>query len=255
MSNAAAKLDRFAQRRPDVVLIAPMLAYLLLLGAKDWAGADNYWLTALLRGVGGLLPVWLFWRHYPDWGRPYAGLALVCGLIAAFGWYYGQLLLNWLGVPVTLPLPFFDDVEFRDPRAVLAEEQGYWTRALGVSAVFWLDVVTRILVASVTVPIVEELFWRAFLLRALIDWDDFERVPLGQPSARANIITSLLSAIQHPYNWAISIPCWLFFNGLMFWRKSILFLILVHGFTNLFLYAWVIYRGAYCGEAVAWSFW
>jgi hypothetical protein len=165
-------------------------------------------------------------------------------LIAA-GWYYGQYLFDDLGVPHRLPLPFFSrEWDLVDPR-----------NKLGDGTLFWATAATRITVASTTVPVVEELFWRAFLLRALISWSEFEKVPLGKFTWASFLISSLLSTLEHPDNWAVSIPCWFAFNGLMYWKKSILFLVFVHGFTNLFLYAWVLYEAVYRGNQQAWMFW
>lgn len=249
-------LDRLAEDRPDITLMAPMLVYLALLGLKGALGPDNHWISAGIRGIGGLWMVWLFRRHLPRWGRPHVGLAVICGLLIAAGWYYGQYFANWLGIPHRLPLPLFSgQPEIVDPRALLAEADGFWTRSWGVSTVFWLDVVTRILVASTTVAFVEELFWRAFLLRAFINWHEFEKVPLGAFAWKSFLLTSLLSTLEHPDNWAVSIPCWLAFNALMIWKRSVLFLVFVHGLTNLFLYLWVIYNGVYLGDLTAWMFW
>jgi CAAX prenyl protease-like protein len=144
-----------------------------------------------------------------------------------------------------MPIPLFPgDFELVDPR-----------ETLGTGGLFWTTVVTRILVASTTVAVVEEVFWRAFLLRALINWGEFEKVPLGTFAWRSFLLTALLSTLEHPDNWAISIPCWLAFNALMVWKKSVLFLILVHGLVNLFLYAWVILQAVQWGNSSAWMFW
>jgi membrane protease YdiL (CAAX protease family) len=247
-------LDRFATVRPDIVFMAPMLAYLALLGLKGALGPDNYWIAAILRGVGGLAVVWVFRRHLPDWGKPHLLLATACALLIAAGWFYGQYLFNAMGIPHQLPL-FPGDPEFIDPRAALAKEPGFWTRQMGLDTVFWMDVVTRILVASTTVAFVEEIFWRGFLLRAFINWDDFDRVPLGSFAWKSFLLTSLLSTLEHPTHWAVSIPCWFAFNALMIWKKSLLFLVIVHGLTNLFLYLWVIHRGVVLGDDSVWMFW
>ena len=111
------------------------------------------------------------------------------------------------------------------------------------AAVAWLNVVTKIGVAVTTVAVVEELFWRGFLLRALISWAEFEKEPLGAFTWFSFIGTSLISTIQHPDTWAVSIPCWLFFNAVMVWKKSLLMMMITHGLTNLFLYIYVIYAG------------
>jgi CAAX prenyl protease-like protein len=120
---------------------------------------------------------------------------------------------------------------------------------VGLSAWSWAWQATlRITVATVAVPIVEELFWRAFLLRALIDWHRFERIPIGTFTWVSFLGTSLLSMVQHPDNWAVSVLCWFAYNGLLYWKKSILLLMITHGVTNLALYLYVIYSGD-------WLFW
>jgi CAAX prenyl protease-like protein len=105
---------------------------------------------------------------------------------------------------------------------------------------WWSQVVVRITVATTVVPIVEELFWRAFLLRSLIDWQQFEKIPLGTFAWRSFIGTALLSTIQHPEQWGVSILCWIAFNALFIWKKSLMFIMIVHGVTNLVLYIYVI---------------
>ncbi|MFQ5807365.1 MAG: type II CAAX prenyl endopeptidase Rce1 family protein, partial [Phycisphaerae bacterium] len=239
-------LNRLAADRPDIALIAPLAVYLALLALRDTVlPYEHRWLANLIRGAGGLWVVWLLRRHMPPWGRSHWPLALVMGVVLAAGWYYGQYLFNYLGVPQRIPLPLFSgDPEPVDPRD-----------RLGDGGLFWSTVLTRIVVATSTVAVVEELFWRAFLLRALVDWHKFEKVPLGTFTWRSFLITALLSTLEHPDNWAVSIPCWFAFNALMYWKKSVLFLVFVHGFTNLFLYVWVILNTVYRDDQSAWMFW
>ena len=238
-------VDRVGEDRPDIVLMAPMLVYLALLGLRDtsFLPYEYRWLASLIRGVGGLAVVWMFRRHLPAWGKPHVGLAAVMALLVAAGWYYGQYFFDWLGVPHRLPI-FPGDFELVDPR-----------EKLGTGGLFWSTVVARIAVASTTVAVVEELFWRAFLLRALINWAEFDKVPLGKFTLWSFVFSSLLSTLEHPDNWAVSIPCWFAFNALMYWKRSVLFLVFVHGLTNLFLYVWVIVNVVYWGNTSAWMFW
>lgn len=235
------RIDRFAHRRPDIVLMAPFLVYLALLSLKDVWPEQN-WAAALIRGVGAVAVVWLFRRHLPLWGRADVWVAVPAAVVTAFGWFYGQYLFNWWGLPQRLPIPpFSGQPELYDP-----------TQRLGSGGLFWLTAVTHIAVATTTVAVVEELFWRAFLLRALVNWDDFEKVPLGTFAWRSFLGTSLLSVLQHPDNWAVSILCWMAWNGLMYWRKSILCLVLTHGLTNLVLYIWVLIAALHLGDSRAW---
>jgi len=47
------------------------------------------------------------------------------------------------------------------------------------SATYWSTILFRFLRLVVVVPLVEEVFWRGFLLRFVID-EHFERVPFGK---------------------------------------------------------------------------
>lgn len=231
-------VDRLVRAQPEVPLMGPFMVYLLLLLPLEWFPKQLVPIPIALRGIGGLWAVWLVRRHLPALGRPHVVLAVVFGTLAAAGWVAGQHLFNDLvaGTSLAGKWYFFNIPKSVDPRCGIS------------TASWWLQAVLRIAVASITVAVVEELFWRGFMLRAFIDWNRWDRVPLGTFTWFSFLGTSLLSIAQHPGNCVVSIFCWMLFNGLFYWKRSILLLILVHGITNLVLYAYVItYRD--------WMFW
>lgn len=221
-------LDRWAASRHDVVLMAPLMTYLALLGLTHTLPETWQPATIALRGVVSLAAVWVFRRHLPPWGRPHWPIAIIGGVLAGWGWVVGQTLFDDLGLPGRLPL-FPGEKTTLDPRD-----------ALGAGTLFWTTWGTRMTVAVTAVPVVEELFWRAFLLRVLIDWHNFERVPLGKFTWLSFLGTSLISTLQHPDNWGVSILCWMAFNLVFYWTRSILCLVLLHAVTNLVLYLIVL---------------
>ncbi len=235
---------RLIKAQPEVVLMGPYMAYLLALALQERFPASWLAVPIAFRGLVGLWAVWLFRRHLPPLGRPHVLPALVCGVLSAGLWVGGQYLFNRLGLGGDLF------------KMVLAPFKGGWPAGpevvdptVGLTPLaWWSQAVLRIAVATTTVPLVEELFWRAFLLRALIDWNRFDRVPLGQFTWFSFLGTSLLSCLQHPAQWGVSVLCWFAFNGLFYWKKSILFLVIVHGVTNLALYLYVLAAGD-------WQFW
>jgi CAAX prenyl protease-like protein len=232
----AGALDRLATARPDVPFIAPLLVYLALLGLvyvvpPAWQPA-----AIALRGIGALTVFWVFRRHLPSWGRSYWPVALAGGAAIAWGWVVGQHLLEQWGWGGRLPL-VPGGKTLADPRDELGAGDLFWTT-------WWL----RMIVACTAVPVVEELFWRGFLLRAFINWHDFDRVPLGAFTWFSFFGTSVISTLQHPDNWGVSILCWMAFNAIFYWTRSLLCLVLLHGFTNLVLYLIVLRVGD-------WSFW
>jgi uncharacterized protein len=232
----AARIDEIGRTRPDLVLISPYMAYLLLLSLVSVVPAEWQWAAIVARGVGSLALVYALRRHLPALGKPYWVIALAGGIVGAWLWYAGQYWFDDLGLGGRLP--------FYPGRKVVTDPRDM----LGAGRLFWATAVLRVTVAVTAVPVVEELFWRGFMLRALINWHDFERVPLGAFGWSAFIGTALLSTLQHPDNWGVSIFCWLFYNALFYWKRSLTCLILVHATTNLVLYWYVLRVGD-------WAFW
>lgn len=235
-----------ARSRPDAVLMAPYMAYLLLMLLDDLFPPQYLAWSTAIRCLGSLYVFWLFRRHYPPLGRPRVGIALVAGVAVAFGWYYGQLFFNEVNVAGHSlggrMIGFPGTPGSVDPRDGLSP----WA--------WWSQVVTRLVVVTTAVPMVEELFWRAFVLRAFINLDRVETVPLGKFTWFSFLGSSLLSTLQHPDNWAVSILCWMVYNGLFYWTRSLRCLMLTHAVTNLVLYVWVLMHLDSGGPAV-WRFW
>lgn len=105
----------------------------------------------------------------------------------------------------------------------------------------------RTLRAAVFVPIAEELFWRAWLMRWLIS-PDFSKVPLGAWSARAFWIVAVLFAVEHGALWDVGLAAGVLYNWWMVRTKSLGDLILAHGVTNACLSAYVMLAGR-------WEYW
>jgi CAAX protease family protein len=104
----------------------------------------------------------------------------------------------------------------------------------------------RIAGAAVIVPIMEELFWRSFLIRYTID-PDFLSVPVGKFTWPSFLITTLLFGLEHNLFLA-GIMAGISYNLLLYYTKSISQCILAHAITNLALGLYVLSTGQ-------WHFW
>lgn len=93
--------------------------------------------------------------------------------------------------------------------------------------------------AVIIVPIVEELFWRAWLMRWLIK-PDFWTVPMGAYALNAFLITAALFASEHGSYWDVGLICGFIYNWWMVRTKSLGDLILTHAVTNLALSIYTI---------------
>jgi hypothetical protein len=218
--------------------MGPYMAYLLLMLAVGLFPASLYHLAVGFHIAAAAWVVWLFRHHLPPLGRIDLGPAVAVGLLAAGLWVAGQHLLDGIHVAGRcLGAPLWGTLGPRDPRAEFPT---------GIA--FWGYVVLKIARAVTIVPIVEEIFWRGFLLRALVSWDHFDQVPWGKFTWIAFLGSSLLSTLQHPANWGVSIFCWMLYNALFYWRRSLLCLMAAHAVTNLALYVYVVASGD-------WRFW
>lgn len=99
-------------------------------------------------------------------------------------------------------------------------------------------VIVRIIGASVVVPIMEELFWRSFLIRYLVDVD-FESIPLGTYTLSSFLITVVLFGFEHHLVLA-GIAAGLAYNLLLYKTRSLALCVVAHSITNMILAGYVI---------------
>jgi len=106
----------------------------------------------------------------------------------------------------------------------------------------------RIAISVIAVPILEEMFWRGWLMRWLIDGDDFRRVPLGKYAPMAFWVTALLFAAEHGSFWDVGLVTGAIYNWWMVRTRNIQDCIIAHAVTNAALAAWVVAAGQ-------WQYW
>jgi CAAX prenyl protease-like protein len=111
----------------------------------------------------------------------------------------------------------------------------------------WPVLALRMIRAVVIVPIVEELFWRAWLMRWLIE-SDFQKVPLGKYTAFSFWTVAVLFASEHGPYWDVGLVAGIIYNWWMVRTRSLGDLILAHAVTNFVLSAYVIAAGK-------WEYW
>jgi CAAX prenyl protease-like protein len=99
----------------------------------------------------------------------------------------------------------------------------------------------RVFGASVIVPLMEELFWRSFLLRYVIN-SKFETIPLGAFTAVSFGITVILFGLEHNL-WLAGMMAGVAYNLLIYQTKRLWPCIVAHGVTNLALGIHVLVTG------------
>jgi uncharacterized protein len=165
----------------------------------------------------------LFWRRYHELSRfrlvpSTAAIALAAGAAVFVLWI--SLDAGWMLVGA--PAGF-------DPRVD--------------GRIAWLLVAIRIAGAALVVPIMEELFWRSFLMR-WVDDPEFESVEPSQLSTKSFVITVLLFGFEHNL-WLAGIVAGAAYSLLYMRHRNLWSPILAHAVTNGLLGVWVVRTGSW----------
>ena len=107
----------------------------------------------------------------------------------------------------------------------------------------WFFICVRLVGLAVLVPIIEEVFWRGFLMRWIID-PAWQQQPLGRFTLSSFFWTTLLFTLAHPEWFAAAIYC-ILINLLLYWKKDLWNCIVAHATSNLLLGIYVLYFGAW----------
>lgn len=107
-----------------------------------------------------------------------------------------------------------------------------------------LVVILRVVRAVLLVPILEELFWRGWLPRWIVN-NDWQKVPLGTFNVMAFVVTAVLFASEHGPFWEVGLLCGFIYNWYMWKTKSLGDLVLVHAVTNAALSGFVMVTKQY----------
>ena len=105
----------------------------------------------------------------------------------------------------------------------------------------------RIAGSALVVPVVEELFWRGWLMRWLMQ-RDWQRLPLGAYRAGSFWLVAIMFASEHGPYWDVGLAAGVIYNWWMVRTRSLGDCILAHAVTNAAL-------GFYVVAAGQWQYW
>jgi hypothetical protein len=95
---------------------------------------------------------------------------------------------------------------------------------------------------------VEEIFWRGYLLRYLIN-ERFARIPIGAFSWLSFAAVTLGFGFSHARaDWIAALICGALYNLVAYRTRSLASCVLAHATTNLLLGLWIM-------ETRQWGFW
>ncbi|MES2901053.1 MAG: CAAX prenyl protease-related protein [Pseudomonadota bacterium] len=209
----------------------PFLVYMLFVVLADLLGRIGIDAQQLrwLYGVkifAVALTLLIFWRHYtelhtlrlsPTW----TAIAVLAGLLVFVLWIH--LSTGWM---------------------LIGSPEGFDPRNQG--RIDWTMVALRIGGAALVVPLMEELFWRSFLMR-WIDASDFQSVDPAQVRWSSVAIASVLFGFEHNL-WFAGIVAGVAYAMLYKWQGNLWSAVVAHAVTNAVLGVWIV-------RSASWTYW
>ena len=223
---------------PYVVPLAAFGFFLVLLDVVRWGGAragwgidgtadPRFWIYPVQTAVCAVLLL-VFWRRYEfRWrGRGAVLLGVAAGLLAFLLWVTPQ---EAFGVGRRL--------DGFDPGALCPWPAAYWS-----------TLAARLVRLVLVVPLLEEVFWRGWLMRRLIA-PRFDRLAFGTFEWRSFVgVAALFAAVHAPADWPAAFLTGLLYNALACVGRSLGACVVAHAATNLLL-------GIYILQTGQWGFW
>ncbi|MFM9913820.1 MAG: CAAX prenyl protease-related protein [Methylophilaceae bacterium] len=222
-------------KSPAFARIAPFAVYILFLAVDGTLaslvtklGGDARLLYALRVSVVAALLVW-FWRGYSE-----------------LAWPVKMPLGNWMwsvlaGVAVfalwILPYPAW---------ATLGTVGAGFNPIQPDGSINFLLAGIRVAGAALVVPLMEELFFRSYLMR-WVDRINFLEIDPAKTTHYAFLITALLFSIEH-HLWLAGLLAGLVYGALYKLTRNLWSPVLAHSVTNGMLGFWVLHTGE-------WKYW
>jgi exosortase E/protease (VPEID-CTERM system) len=205
---------------------AYLVPFLVILGAGMFTGALTgtfEWLYPV-RFFAAAVALWVFRARYStlNWRVGWLGPAIGAAVF-----------LIWIG---------FDRLTSVSVATAMPGALGASSAAARIA---WLSF--RVLAATITVPIAEELAFRGFLQRRLIS-PDFESVSFTRFTWLALVVSSVLFGALHGSRWPAGIVAGLLYSYAVVRRGRIGEAVAAHATTNALLAAYVLVSGQ-------WQYW
>lgn len=218
-----------------IAYAAPMVAFIGLFALTSlikpadrqslWLSSPEFWVYPLQTAICAVLLI-IFWRRYEFHPIRQLWFVLLIAVVSLVIWIAPQAFLG----AARRTDGFNPDLMASSPAA------------------YWITVLLRFVRLVIVVPLIEEIFWRGFLLRYFID-EKFERVPFGTFSWLSFAVVTLAFTFSHKTSdWVVAAIVGALFNLVAYRTKSLTSCVLVHAITNLLLGLWIM-------QTKQWGFW
>jgi exosortase E/protease (VPEID-CTERM system) len=214
--------EQSAESPATAVYLVPFLAILAASFLSKAVSGYFEWLYPL-RFIAAAIAIWYYWPEF-----------------RSFDWRLNRS--SWIAAPLTgaaVFLIWLAPTFWGHPHPV--NPLGATLATLSPTA-RWVWIAFRIAAAVLTVPIAEELAFRGYLARRLVN-REFDSIPFSAATAISIGLSSVVFGLMHGQEWIVGILAGLAYAAVMKWKGRLSDAIVAHATTNLLLAIWVISRG------------
>ena len=200
--------------------VTPMAAFMVLQSVESSAPKAYYVWLYLVKVIVVTALLVAFKTPWKDI-RPRVHLLFPAVLVGLF------VFIEWILLDKAIPYPHLGHRTSLDPFT-----------AIEAPALRLLFLTARFYGLVFMVPVMEELFWRSFLLRYFTD-SDFTKLPVGTFNWEAFLLVAIAFGLAHS-EWLVAIICACAYALLLRQTRSLFACIVAHAVTNLALGVYVI---------------
>ncbi|MCH7228193.1 CAAX prenyl protease-related protein [Haloferula sp. A504] len=238
--------------RRQVIPFAIFMGFLLLLQVAGgffavdlpsqpwWRRAPEHWIYPL-QTVVCLVVLVRWWRSYEfRWSLRWSLIGAVFGVVGIGFWVLPTHLFDLLSLTKDGWWKWFGFAPRRDgfnPSEVFMEGGAAW----------WTSLIFRFVRAAVVVALVEEIFWRSFVMRLVVDWDgDYWKQPFGKPSWLSfAVVAGLFMAAHRPVDYFGAFIYGALTYVLCIWSRNLGACVVMHFVANLLMGLYAMGFGKY----------
>jgi len=215
--------------KSGIGLVAPMILFICLNVIEGKLPANLYPLAYIVKIALVILVIGLTANAW----RPELSVSRNAFITGAFFGVIGIAL--WIGIE-KIPYPHIGSRSGFNPFTAIPDVS---------FRMLWIT--SRFVGLAAVVPLIEELFWRGFLVRYIDHMDDYRKVIAGHHSWMATgVVTAAFTSI-HP-EWLAAVVYALLTDQLLRRTKSVGACVVMHAVTNLLL-------GIYVVTTRSWQLW
>jgi len=237
-----------AHVNPFVMFMGFMVVLQLVVATTGWNHPDAPWwrrdpahFIYPIQTLATLALLAHYWKNYTfDMSWKWSLAAMLFGVAGIGVWLLPTTLYDHWGLT-------------QNPGGILkllgvaARRDGFNPGVFPDPGAWWTVVVLRFLRAVVVVALVEEIFWRGFVMRFVCDWEgNYWQQPFGRATWKSYlIVTGLFMTAHAPVDYAGTFVYGTLTYLLCVWSKSLGACVIMHATANLLMGLYIMAYGKY----------